>query len=142
MHISQIPDVIFESTQVTFPWNFASIFSAIRNNSSVLFLAQALYTLVKGVLRSKFVKFLMPILKRQVDSSPTFAYLFSFMKDNPPVLFLPQIIYTLLKRNLLKRKFLRLSKAQVKICQISYVIPETTSRFLSKFCIPLQFYER
>ena len=39
------------------------------------------------VLRSKFVKFLMSILKRQVDSSPNFASLFSFMKDNSSVLF-------------------------------------------------------
>ena len=37
---------------------------------------------------------------------------------------------------------MRLLKAQVKICQIAYVNLETTSRFLSKFCIPLQFYER
>ena len=39
------------------------------------------------VLRSKFVKFFMPILKQQVDSSPNFVSLFSFMKDNFPVLF-------------------------------------------------------
>ena len=37
----------FLKTQVTFPLNFASIFSAIRRNSSLLFLAQTLYTLVK-----------------------------------------------------------------------------------------------
>ena len=29
-----------------------------------------------------------------------------------------------------------------QICQIPYVNFETTSRFLSKFCIPLQFHER
>ena len=39
------------------------------------------------LLRSKFVEFLMPILKRRVDSSPNFVSLFSFMKDNSPVLF-------------------------------------------------------
>ena len=32
--------------------------------------------------------------------------------------------------------------AQVKICQIPYVSFETTSWFLFKFCIPLQFHER
>ena len=32
--------------------------------------------------------------------------------------------------------------AQVKICQIPYANFETTSRFLSKFCIPPQFHER
>ena len=56
--------------------------------------------------------------------------------------FLAQTIYTLLKRSPLKLKFLRLSSARVKICQIPYANFETTSRFLSKFCISLQFYER
>ena len=64
----------FLKAQVTFPLNFASVFSAIRHNSSVLFLAQTC-NLVKGanyraffaldfrVLESKFVKFLMSVLK-------------------------------------------------------------------------------
>ena len=39
------------------------------------------------VLRSKFVKLLMPIFKRQVHSSPNFAPLFRFVKDYPSVLF-------------------------------------------------------
>ena len=42
----------------------------------------------------------------------------------------------------LKWKSLRLLSAQVKICQIPYANFEMTSRFLSKFCIPLQFHER
>ena len=42
----------------------------------------------------------------------------------------------------IKWKSLRLLSAQFKICQISYTNFETTSRFLSKFCIPLQFHER
>ena len=42
----------------------------------------------------------------------------------------------------LKWNFLRLLSAQVKICQIPYANFETTSWLLSKFCIPLQFYER
>ena len=46
MHVDQIPHVILKE-KVTFPLNFASIFSAIRHNSLVLFLTQALYTLVK-----------------------------------------------------------------------------------------------
>ena len=39
------------------------------------------------VLVSNFVKFLMPILKRKVDSSPNFVSLFRFMKDYSSVLF-------------------------------------------------------
>ena len=46
------------------------------------------------------------------------------------------------QRSPLKWKSLRLLSAQVKNCQISYVSFETTSRFLHKFCIPLQFHER
>ena len=64
------------------------------------------------------------------------------MKDNSSVLFLAQAIHTLLKRSLLKRKSLWFLSTQVKICQISYANFETSSRFLSKFCIPFQFHER
>ena len=56
--------------------------------------------------------------------------------------FLAQTIYTFLKRRPLKWKFLRLSSAQVKICQIPYTYFEMATRFLSKFCIPIQFHER
>ena len=56
--------------------------------------------------------------------------------------FLAQTICTLLKRSPLKRKFLRLSSSQVKICQIPYVSFDKTCRLLSKFCIPLEFHER
>ena len=56
--------------------------------------------------------------------------------------FLAKTIYTLLIRSPLKWKSLRLSSARVKICQIPYANFETACRFLSKFCIPLQFHER
>ena len=52
-----------------------------------------------------------------------------------------QTIYTLVTRSTLKRKFLTLSSAWVKFCQIPYANLETT-RFLSKFCIRVQFHER
>ena len=94
------------------------------------------------MLRSKFVKFFMPILKRGIDSSRNFVSLFQFHERLLLCTFLAQTIYTLLKRSLLKLIFLRLSSPQVKFCQISYVTFETTRRFLSKFCIPLEFDER
>ena len=56
--------------------------------------------------------------------------------------FVAQTIYTLATRNQLKHTFLRLSSAQVKMCQIPYVNFEKTSRFLPKLCIPLQVRER
>ena len=59
-----------------------------------------------------------------------------------PLYFFISNIHTLHKRSPLKWKSVRLLSAQVKICQIPYVNIETTSRFLSKFCIPLQFCER
>ena len=40
------------------------------------------------------------------------------------------------------KNILRLSSARVKFCQIPYANFERTTRFLSKFCIPLQFHER
>ena len=80
----------------SFP-NFASLFSFMKDNFSVFFSSNNIYFAQKEpikvnffldfrVFKSKFVKFLMPILKRQGDSSPNFASLFSFMKDNSSVL--------------------------------------------------------
>ena len=47
----------FLKAQVSFPSNFASIFSAIKHHSFVLFLAQILYTLVKkGPLKCKCLR--------------------------------------------------------------------------------------
>ena len=154
------------------------------------------------MLRSKFVKFHMSILKWQVHCSPNFVSLSVSWKITPlyffnpnnicfaqkePIkvknfetfesslqklsnslcqletasrflskfciliqfheikllyTFLAQDIYTLLKRSPLKWKLLRLSSVQVKICQFPYANFEATSRFLSKFCILIQFYER
>ena len=83
----------------------------------------------------------MPILKRQVDSASSFVSPFSFMKDNSSVLFSSGSIY-FVEKEPIKWKLLRLSSAQVKIKEISDANFETTSRFLSKFCIPLQLHER
>ena len=66
----------------------------------------------------------------------------SVLWEITPMYFLAQKIYNLLKRSLLKWKFLRLSSAEVKICQLPYVNFEITIRFHSKFRIPLQFHER
>ena len=71
----------------------------------------------------------------------SFVSLFCFMKDYSSVL-LAQKIYTLFKRSPLKWRFLRLLTARVKFCQIPYAYFKKASRFLPKFCIPLQFHER
>ena len=82
----------------------------------------------------------MPILKRWVDSSPNFVSLFSFMKDYSSVLFLAKTIHSLLIRSPLKWKSLRLSRPQVKICQIHHANFETASRFFPKFSFILHLY--
>ena len=49
---------IFQKPQVSFLSNLASIFSAIKHNSSILFVAQTLYTLVKSnLLKCKCLRF-------------------------------------------------------------------------------------
>ena len=72
---------------------------------------------------SIFAKFLMPFLKAQVSFPLNFASILSAIRG-------------------IKWTFFRLSSAQVKMSEILYVNLETTSQFLSKFCIPLQFHER
>ena len=48
----------FLKAQLSFPSNFASLFSNIKHKSSVLFLAQTLYTLVKSIrLKCKCLRF-------------------------------------------------------------------------------------
>ena len=76
--------VSFWKAQVRFPSNFASIFSAIKHNFSVLSKLKHYMLWSKRayqnanfldfwVVGSKFVKFLMSILKRQVNSSSNLA---------------------------------------------------------------------
>ena len=88
--------------------NFVSFFSFMKYYSSVLFLAQTIYTLLKrSPLKWKFLNFVSH---------------FSFIKDNSSILFLAFLtIYTLPKRSPLKWKFWRVTSAQVKICKISYL---------------------
>ena len=81
-----------------FSFSFASIFSAIKHNSPILFLARILYTLFKrSPLKCKFLKFLSPrvkirqipllILNWRVNSSSNFASFFIVMAQNSPVNF-------------------------------------------------------
>ena len=87
----------FLKAKVSFPSNFASIFSAIKHNSSVLFLAQTLYALVKsGPLKCKFLKFSSVLAKiRQIPLDnfelTNFASFFIVMTYKSPVSF--KVIY-------------------------------------------------
>ena len=77
----------FLKAQVSFSSNVASIFSAIKQNSSILFSSNNIYFGQKQPIKvqvfldfyglgSKFVKFLMSILIWQVNSSSIFASFF------------------------------------------------------------------
>ena len=73
----------FLKLHVSFRSSVASIFSAIKHNSSILYLAQTLYTLVKGSpLKCKFLRFLSARVK--IHQSPhlnfemTSQFLFQF----------------------------------------------------------------
>ena len=104
--------------------NFVSLFSFMKDNSSVLFSSNNIHFVQKESIKAKILR----LLSAQVKICQILYVNFEtsrFLSISP-----------------LKWKFLRLSSAQVKICQIPYANFETTSRFLSKFCIPLQFHER
>ena len=99
----------FLKAQVIFPSNFASASSAIKHNSSIIFLAQTLCTLVKSSpLKCKFFRFLsvrvkirqIPHINFELKSQFLFKFyiiLIIFMIQNFPVNFKP--IHFLLQTN-------------------------------------------
>ena len=87
------------------------------------------------VLQSKFVKSLMSVLKRKIDSSPNFLSLFSFMKDNSSVLFSLNNIY------FAQKELLQVNIFWIFECpgqNLSNFIHQfwNDSWFLTKFCNP------
>ena len=123
--------------QAIFPSNFASICKAIKNNSSVLFLAQTLYMLVKSsplkckfqVLGGKIIKFFMSILNCQVKISSIFASFFIFIGHNSSVNCKLIHFLFLIKGPDKSPTFQTFECALVKICKIAHVIFGTTSQF-------------
>ena len=63
------------------------------------------------------------------------------MTQNIPVKF-KLIHFYFRQKDAIKVPILRLSSALVKICQISHIIFQTTSQFLYKLCMTLQFHEK
>ena len=150
--ICGIPCTNFETTS-QFLSKFCSPLQFYERLSCSTFLAQTIYTLLKrGSLKWEFltlssarVKFCqIPYTNFQTKSRilSKFCSCLTFHEKLFLCNFLAQTLYTFLKRSSLKLKFLRLSSARVKFCQIPYLNFEMKSRFLSKFCIPLQFHER
>ena len=77
-------------------------------------------------------------LKQEFSSSPNFASLLSVMKDNSSVHFSSNNIYFAQKEPI-KMKIFETFNCSGQICQIPHVNFETTSQFLSKFFIILQY---
>ena len=128
-------------------WKHKSLFLQILHHSSVSWKITPLYFFSSKkyiefrVLRWKFVKFLMPILKRQVICSSNFAPFFIVMTHNSSVNF--QLIYFLLwiKGSYQSPNF-DTFQSLVKIRHIPHVIFQTTSQFFFKLCITLQCHEK
>ena len=93
------------------------------------------------MLRSKFFKFLLSILKGQVDSSPNFVSLFSVMKDNSSLLFHLKL-YMLSTKGTHQVQIFRFSTAHIKINQIPHV--NSSSDFALLFSVmkitPMYFF--
>ena len=82
----------------------------------------------------------MSFLKAEVSFSSNFTSFFSAIKHNSYVHFQLKTLYTLIKKSSLTCKFLRLSSARAKLCQIPHINFETKSQFLSKFYIILHYH--
>ena len=140
----------FSKQQASFSSNFASLFSVMKDNfsncSNNTQFAQKEPIKVKilRILSTKVKICQIPYTNFETASQFLSKFCISLQFHERLFLctFLAQAIYTLLKRSPLKGKFLRLSSARLKLYQIPYANFETTTRFLSKFCIPLQFHER
>ena len=92
MKVHPIPHAIFWNHKVKAYPNFASLFSVMKNDSSIIFLVQTSYTMDKNTLGFsvvgwKFTKFLMSFLELRVSFSSKFTPLFSVMKRSSSVFF-------------------------------------------------------
>ena len=150
--VCQIPYPNFETTS----WLLSQFCIPLQFHERLFlcnFVAQTKYTLLKiSPLKWQFLRLVSVRIKFcqinyanfETKSRLLYKFCIPFQFHERLFLstFLAQTIYTLLKRSSLKWKFLRLSSARVKFCQIPYANFETTTWFLSKFCNPLQFHER
>ena len=135
--------ISFLKAQVIFPSNFASIFSAIKHNSSILFLAQKLYNLVKSSpLKCKFLRFSIARVKTCQLLHVNFVLVCQFLfkvciihhcHDITSVWFLSSYIFNFRQKYGIKVSISRLPSALVKICQIPHVNFWKQAGFLSNF---------
>ena len=118
----------FLKAQVSFLSNVAPIFSATKQYSPILFLAQKLYTLLKrSPLKYKFLSARVKIHQiPHVNFKLTSQFLFKFCiihhcHDITPLQFLNSCIFNFRQKYAIKVPIWRLSSALVKICQTPHV---------------------
>ena len=139
----------FLKAQVSFPSNVASIFSAIKQNSPILFLAQTLYTLFKrSPLKCKFLRFSSARVKiRQIphlifESTSQFSFRFCInikchQVKLPQIILSSKIVY-FVRKKLVKVRIFEIFKCSGENSSNSSCQFELTLPFLFKFCIILQ----
>ena len=140
----------FLKAQVSFPLNVASVFCVIKHNSSILFLAQTLYTVVKSSpLKCKFLRFStawakihqVPHVNFELASQfSNFASFFIVMTQNASVNFKLTHFLLWIKESNESHNFENFVCSGMKICQILHVMFQTTSQFFFKFCITLYLW--
>ena len=131
----------FLKAQVTFPLNFASIFNAIRHNSSVLFLAQTLYFGQRSPLISNLFKVFKCPSQNLSNSSCQFwndislqiLHYSSLSWHITPLEILWSYLFYIGQKNSINVPILTLSSALVKIYQILKSVFKPQFRFSSKF---------
>ena len=137
----------FLKAQVTFRLNFALIFSVIRHNSSVLFLAQHYILWSEEPIKEQFFRVIFECSSQNsLNSSCHFwndksiplhiLHYSSLSWHTTPLQIFISYIHTI------KVPLLTLLSALVKICQISRVFFQTASQFFFKICISLKCHER
>ena len=143
----------FFKAQASFPSNVASLISAIKQNSPILFFSwKIMYFIQKKPIKMQIFEIFSSawVKIRQIphvifESTSQFSFRccinIQCHQATLPEIFLAQRLCTLFKRSPLKCKFLIFSSAQVKIRQIPHVIFETTSKFSFKCCINIQCHQ-
>ena len=131
--------------QVDSPPNLVSLFSFIKDNSSVIFSSNNIYFAQKGHIKWKFLRLSSARVKihliPQVNFSSNFASFFIVMTYNSSVNFKLILFYFGLTVPI-KIPILRIAIALVKICHVSHVIFQATNQFFFKFCVTIQCHER
>ena len=129
----------FLKAQVTFPSNFASIFSAIRHNSSVLFLAQT-YFWSKTPTKEQFFKIFKWSSQNSLNSSYQFwndksiplqiLHYSSFSWHLTPLQILRSYFFYFGQNNLIKVRILTLFNFSSKFAYLFSVMKDNSSVIL------------